>query len=106
MPDKEVVKARIEEIETEMRRIGMWQPQPLPPKAYDFHRAFAMDTMAFSQWLQFVFVPRVHQIIDSDEQFPQSSSVAAQAVREFDGDDSAHELCRLLSQFDRLIERG
>jgi uncharacterized protein YqcC (DUF446 family) len=106
MPDRETVQVRIDEIETEMKSIGMWHAEPLPPEAYDFHRAFAMDTMTFSNWLQFIFVPRVNQIIDSGEPFPTSSSVGAQAVREFDGDQEASRLCDLLSAFDRLIERG
>ena len=106
MPDRETVNARIDEIEVEMRRIGLWSEKPPAPEAFDFHRAFAMDTMAFSQWLQFIFVPRVNQIIESGEPFPTHSSVGAQAVREFDGEPDASHLCTLLSQFDHLIELG
>jgi uncharacterized protein YqcC (DUF446 family) len=106
MPDRETVKARIDELEAEMKKIGWWREGPPPPEAFDFHKAFAMDTMAFSQWLQFIFVPRVNQIIESGEQFPTHSSVGAQAVREFDGEPDADRLCTLLSQFDRLIELG
>jgi len=106
MADKKIVKERIDEIEAEMKRINMWRDRPLPPEAYNFHRAFAMDTMPFAHWLQFIFIPRVNQIIVSDEPLPQRSMVGAQAVREFDGDDEASQLVSMLSAFDRLIERG
>ncbi len=106
MPQPEIVKARIDEIEAEMKRIGMWRNEPLPAEAYDFHQAFAMDTMTFSGWLQFIFIPRVNQIIESGGAFPTRSQVGAQAIREFDGDDEASRLCSLLSSFDALIERG
>src|SRR5215216_345513 len=53
-PTYEAVAAKIAEIESEMKRIGMWQSAPLEPERYNFTQAFAMDTMAFSQWLQFV----------------------------------------------------
>jgi len=106
MPDVTEVKARIDEIEAEMKSIGMWRNEPLPPEAYDFHQAFAMDTMPFAYWLQFIFISRVNEIIDAGGQFPTRSQVGAQAVREFDGDDEANHLVSILSSFDRFIERG
>jgi len=94
---------QIDQIEAEMRNIGMWQDQPLPPKQMEFKQAFAMDTMTFSQWLQFIFVPRVREAVASGE-FPSGSSVATQAVREFDGYENADGLISLLSEFDALFD--
>jgi uncharacterized protein YqcC (DUF446 family) len=90
-------------IEHEMRRIGYWQNQPLPPEQMQFKQAFAMDTMAFTQWLQFVFLPRVREAAGS-KQFPSSSSVGTQAVREFDSDPNAGNLTTLLAEFDALFD--
>ena len=97
------VSNAIRDIEQEMRKIGYWQAQPLRPEQMTFKQAFAMDTMTFVQWLQFIFVPRVHEAIASNS-FPQSSSVGAQAVREFDGDHDAAHLVELLCEFDGLFE--
>src|SRR5690349_20901466 len=106
MPDRSLVKERIDEIEAEMKRLGMWRSEPLPPEAYGFQEAFAMDKMTFTSWLQFIFIPRVRQIIEADGQFPRRSQVGAQAVREFDGNDDANALVAMLSDFDALIESG
>lgn len=92
-----------DQIEAEMRRIALWQNQPLRPGQMDFKQAFGMDTMAFSQWLQFVFLPRVREAVASNN-FPDGSSVGAQAVREFDGFSEADQLVTLLSEFDALFE--
>ncbi|HKE32076.1 MAG TPA: YqcC family protein [Candidatus Angelobacter sp.] len=92
-----------EQIESEMRSIGFWQTAPLRPEQLRFKQAFAMDTMTFAQWLQFIFLPRVREAIASNE-FPSSSSVGAQAVREFDGDQDADRLVTLLSEFDALFD--
>ncbi len=91
-------------IEGAMRAEGMWSGDPLPAEAYEFSEAFAQDTMAYSQWLQFVFLPRVREIAAEGGSFPSSSMVGAQAVREFDG---RHELADLVSElcaFDAWIE--
>jgi uncharacterized protein YqcC (DUF446 family) len=90
-------------IEAEMRRIGYWQSQPLRPEQLQFRKAFAMDTMAFTQWLQFIFLPRVREAAASHS-FPSSSSVGVQAVREFDGNSDASGLVKLLAELDRLFD--
>lgn len=100
---QENVARSADEIEGEMRSIGMWQDQPLRPEQMNFKQAFGMDTMTFTQWLQFVFLPRVRETVATNS-FPRSSSVGAQAVREFDGYPEADRLITLLSEFDALFD--
>ena len=92
-----------DEIEAEMRKIGFWQSEPLKPEQLAFTQAFAMDTMSYAQWLQFIFLPRVREAVAAN-QFPSGSSVGAQAVREFDGAPDADRLVTLLSEFDALFD--
>jgi uncharacterized protein YqcC (DUF446 family) len=99
------VAVMVDRIETEMRAIQLWQHEALEPSSYAFSQAFAMDTMTFSQWLQFVFIARVREIISAHGSFPAHSMVAAQAVREYDGLPEASRLLSLLGQFDALIEQ-
>jgi uncharacterized protein YqcC (DUF446 family) len=93
-------------IEQELRRINIWQSDPLPEAAYQSERAFCGDTMSFYQWLQFVLIPRIRKVVAERGVFPPSSHVGAYAVRELDGCNEASELIPLLSQFDRFIETG
>lgn len=102
MPDPRVVLEKLDLIEAEMRKIGLWQNGPLEPDQYDFRAAFAGDTMTFSQWLQFILLPNVKSAVEK-ETFPSRSRVAAQAVREFDGLDEASNLITILSDFDALF---
>lgn len=97
------VQTKLGEIVTEMKQIGFWQDEPLQPEQYDFRSAFAMDTMSFSQWVQFIFVPRVGQILESQGTFPTRSQVGVQAIREYDGVPEAAHLVELLCAFDALF---
>jgi uncharacterized protein YqcC (DUF446 family) len=106
MPDYETARLKINAIEAEMKRIGMWSVAPPPPEAFEFRAAFAMDTMPFVHWLQFIFIPRVREIMAAEGDFPTSSQVGAQAVREFDGINEASGLVSLLSDFDHFIRSG
>lgn len=78
-------------------------------------RAFATRTVQFlargcdghdgvRAVLQFIFIPRVKQIIEERGAFPSKSMVAARAVREFDGDPRyTARLAELLSEFDAMF---
>lgn len=99
------VEFKLSAIEAEMKRIGYWSFKSLPDEAYDFQKAFAMDTMAFSQWLQFIFIPRVRSIIEQKGDFPSESMVGLQAARDFEGDGNASELVTMLSEFDGLFRK-
>jgi len=103
-PSHTAVASQTDRIEAEMRRVGLWQETPLPDEAYEFEKAFGMDTMTFTQWLQFVFVPRVRELVDSEGEFPSSSQVGVQAFRELDGQPEANGLVILLSEFDALFD--
>ena len=96
--------AGAEAIEAELRRMGAWQDEPLPDAAYGFRRAFAADTMSFEQWLQFVLLPRVRELVASGGMFPPRSQVAVYAVRELDGRQDCDRLLELLHEFDGLFE--
>jgi uncharacterized protein YqcC (DUF446 family) len=90
------------QIEAEMRRIGLWSDRPPSPEQMAFKEAFAMDIMPFASWLQFIFLPRVHEAAAANK-FPSKSSVGAQAVREFDTVTNTEGLVSLLSEFDALF---
>ena len=54
----------LEDMETELKVLGCWQAMPPTPEAMSSEVPFCMDTMAFSQWLQWLFIPRVRAIVD------------------------------------------
>ena len=101
-----VVAAKLDAVEAEMKRIGMWQTEPLPPDAMDFEQAFGADKLSFQQWLQFVFIPNVRDLIATKGKFPRSSQVADQAFREWDmwgGAENVDALIQHLRDFDALF---
>ncbi len=103
MPTHIRVEEQIRKIEEELKRIGRWQPDPLPNAAFENMGAFGSKTMVLEQWLQFVFIPNVKQIIELEGLFPPNSKVAIYAVRNLDGEDEVKTLLELLSEFDGLF---
>jgi uncharacterized protein YqcC (DUF446 family) len=102
----ELVAAAADAIEAELRAIGAWEDTLPSPEKMDFKRAFAMDTLAFTQWIQFVLLVRVRGMIEAGSPLPASSQVGVHAVREFDGQPEAATLKQLLCEFDYVVEHG
>jgi uncharacterized protein YqcC (DUF446 family) len=94
----------IDKIEAEIKHIGYWSSEPLLEVADRFQYAFAMDTMAYIQWLQYAFIPRVREIIAQQGTLHSQCLVGVGAVREFDGDNTAEKLVPLLCKIDELFD--
>lgn len=91
-------------IEAELKRIGWWQEDPPSEETALAGGAFGMKTVAFSQWLQVVFVKRLRQAAAGEVPIPSSSSVSTMATREFDGyPEDVSRLMEYLYEVDRLV---
>jgi len=94
---------KIQAIEDELKALGRWQQEALPETAFENMGAFGANKMSFEQWLQFVLVPRVKEIIKEHGEFPSGSMVGTYSIREFDGDPEVGKLQQLLYEFDALF---
>ncbi|CAA0109992.1 putative protein YqcC [Zhongshania aliphaticivorans] len=79
------VAAVLMDIEAELRSIGCWDLQAPPPEALRSEQPFAVDTLTFSQWLQFIFIPRMQFLIDQKQPLPNASGIAPMAEESFRG---------------------
>ncbi|KPQ01142.1 YqcC family protein [Marinobacter sp. HL-58] len=92
------------QIERELRRIGAWETEPPPADALQSTKPFAVDTLEFTQWLQFVFVSRMKVMIENGHPLPEVSGMAPMAEEHFRGrSEPGHSLVRELEEMDRLL---
>jgi uncharacterized protein YqcC (DUF446 family) len=100
------VEGKANEIEAELRALGRWSNEDLPHDCYENMGAFGSNTMAFEQWLQFILIPRIRQIIEAKDNFPSGSQLASYAIRVFNGDPESNKLHELLYDLDKLINNS
>lgn len=93
-------------IERELRVLGWWQEQAPSAAALASQEPFCVDTLTFEQWLQWIFLPRMKQLLEADAALPLVSGIqpmAEMVYREQSG--VARRLLELLGEFDRLLTR-
>lgn len=85
MAESHKVAAVLMDIEAELRRMGCWQAEPPAPEALRSEQPFAIDTLNFAQWLQFIFIPRMQFLLDQQQDLPRASGIAPMAEEYFSG---------------------
>lgn len=91
-------------LQTELTRLNYWQTDPLPASAFASTAPFCCDTMTLQQWLQFVFMPKMLQLIIEQQPLPRKIAIAPFAEIAFANESSAVQpLIQLLKEIDTLL---
>jgi uncharacterized protein YqcC (DUF446 family) len=64
---------------------------------------FCVDTLALSQWLQWMLIPRMRRILSGDGELPTRSAIHPYAEDCFEHLDDPGNLLLLIERFDGLI---
>ncbi|ROR94867.1 uncharacterized protein YqcC (DUF446 family) [Sinobacterium caligoides] len=91
-------------IEAELKVMGLWSERRPSERALSSLQPFCVDTLAFEQWLQFVFIERMLLLIEQRGMLPSSFGLAPMSEQSFSprGVDS-HDLTRLLERLDEAL---
>lgn len=98
---------KVNEIEEEMKRIKFWSDTMIQINPKDCTEAFCADKLTFEQWLQFVFIPNIRQIISEKGKLPDDGQLGLKAMREYSYmsvEPKSSNLVNLLRAFDQLIK--
>jgi len=101
------VAAVLIDIEAELRRLDLWQQRTPPAAAFESHQPFCFDTLTLPQWLQFVFLPTLYDMLEQERPLPSECGVAPMAEEYFRGARlHTQPLIDALRTVDRLLTGG
>jgi uncharacterized protein YqcC (DUF446 family) len=93
-------------IERELRVQGWWESQAPSAEALASPEPFCVDSLAFEQWLQWIFLPRMKDLLEAGAALPRVSGIQAMAEQVYGSQARARGLIALLGEFDTLIGRA
>lgn len=92
------------QIEAEMRSLDLWDNRPPPPDALASTAPFCFDTLAFTQWVQWMLLPRLVRMIEQGQPWPERSEIGPLAEESFkELSQNTDRLLALMKDFDALI---
>jgi len=104
MSREQQVSLLLVEIRSEMETIGLWQPEPPAPEALASTQPFCVDTLDFSEWVQWLLLPRLEMMIQEQLPLPQNSEIHPMAEEVFKQlEEDTDRLLELISQLDQTL---
>lgn len=96
------------EIEREMRQLSMWisedSPEAPSHEALSSTQPFCIDTLEFPEWVQFVLLVRVRNLIEAGAELPEKSDIAPMAEEYFrQRPQNTDNLVEFIREMDRII---
>jgi len=95
--------AVVDGLEAELRRAQLWDPEPPSEHMLASCQPFCIDTLAFSQWLQWLLIPRMRSVLAGERPMPTRSAIYPLAEDYFEDLEDSCALLALIERFDQLI---
>ena len=96
---------RLIELEQALRLLGWWSSDAPTTSQLGSEMPFCVDTLAFEQWLQFIYIPRLTDLLQRGQPLPGKSGVAEMAEEVLDLEiDTIRSVISVLRQVDELLE--
>ncbi|MBQ4858664.1 YqcC family protein [Pseudoalteromonas agarivorans] len=96
-------QAYLNQLTALLKKHQLWQAQPIAPEALNSSVPFCHDTMAFEQWLQFVFIEKVQYLVTHQQPLPRNFAIAPMAQMTLTNKNGSNEIIELLTQLDAFL---
>ncbi|WP_461515872.1 YqcC family protein [Porticoccus sp.] len=92
------------QLEKQLRDMGLWSESTPSSEALASSQPFAVDTLTFLEWLQFIFLPRMQQRVDVSAPLPTACAIAPMVEEYFRGVSAdSGALLALLASIDEIL---
>ncbi len=96
-------KKQLALIELELKSLDMWANETPSVEALADPTPFACESLAFEQWLQFIFIPKMNELIELKLSLPTEIALAPMAEHLWLHHKEMQPLIFLLNQLDECL---
>ncbi|MCB1616284.1 MAG: YqcC family protein [Pseudomonadales bacterium] len=93
------------DLECAMRNARFWSDVQPDEAALQSVAPFCVDTLDFAQWLQYVFLPRVYNLVEKEQQLPGKCDISPMAEQAFQGMAQTAEVLRVIRAIDEYCSQ-
>jgi uncharacterized protein YqcC (DUF446 family) len=91
-------------LQLELQTIGLWSDVAPSEEALLSTEPFCCDLMSFAEWLQWIFIPRLSYLAETEGQLPRKSGIFPMAEGAFkDLEDAVKGLMGSIQRMDGLL---
>jgi uncharacterized protein YqcC (DUF446 family) len=91
------------ELELQLKASSLWSTHTPSAAAMASTAPFACDALSFEQWLQYIFIPKMRQLITTNSPLPTQMAIAPMAEQTWQTQPDKQSIIKLLIKFDQLL---
>ncbi len=76
---RSAIAAQLIDLEAALRQLNLWSDESPSQEALSSEQPFAMDSLEFEEWLQFIFLPTLYEVLASGGALPERCAIAPMA---------------------------
>lgn len=101
---KTKVKQLLIELQEAMHHHQLWEATPPSAEALANDQPFCVETLTPTQWLQWIFIPRMHALLEQGTELPRNFSITAYLEEALKNESYLSALHQPLSQMEALLK--
>ena len=98
-------RLHLQNLQHTMERLALWQSVPPQEAAFLSEQPFALDTMNPTEWLQWVFIPRMHALVESQAPLPRQIAISPYLEEALKEEDYLAELLIPIMEIEKLLQQ-
>lgn len=94
----------LQQLQQVMQKWDLWQAQPPAAEAFLSEQPFALDRMSPTEWLQWIFIPRMQALIDNQSPLPSKIFISPYLEEALKEEVYLVELIKPLQDIEQLLQ--
>lgn len=93
----------LDKLEGELRLQLLWSSEKPSQEAMNDNSPFSCEAMSFENWVQFIFIPKMKDLIDRSQSLPTNIAIAPMAHHVWSSKQNLHTLILIFDNLDTLL---
>ncbi|CAH0538901.1 YqcC family protein [Vibrio marisflavi] len=102
MTHTESMKQLLERLESELNENQLWQTEAPLSHKLESQQPFAVDTLEPHEWLQWIFIAKIRQLISNKQPLPKGYAIAGYFEQTWNEQAHLKPLLELLNEIDEV----
>ena len=98
-------RLHLQNLQHTMERLALWQSVPPQEAAFLSEQPFALDTMNPTEWLQWIFIPRMHALVESQAPLPRQIAISPYLEEALKEENYLAELLIPIMEIEKVLQQ-
>lgn len=97
-------KKHLQQLQFAMQSLDLWQAVPPAEEAFLSTEPFAIDKMTATEWLQWIFIPRMYALLESGTELPAQIAISPYIEEALKETDNLSLLLSPIIEIEQLLQ--